>query len=437
MLESILDIVSSGFFDMIDELFDIDVKPELIGKHDLSQFNPTDGTIVYIDFIGSITGVAAISANSEMLAKCFEIESGLSESQFRFELEGPLKEIMNTVAGKSLRIMMESFSAVTMLTPKVIYGQVSYPKIPCYCRVYSTECGDVKFYFSVDYMKLDMARALEKLEATEHKTQEMMISLVDIRSELEHTQENLLTDVRVTMSKMSEIERLIGARSSYSDEQLDSALKAPIKILKHTKGIMTKRLSDTIHYLTVFKNMLMADMYITRVDECDEHVEVTLSGFVTEEADLSFMHEISEGKLIINTKNIMNHTNGGLQLWVNNLSRVSDNVEVSFCECSPEFLNMWLEDAGVVGQGIIKSIAAHFYCRGCESRDEVTFFMDYALDYWSLPSVHCSCSYEMDLWEGHNQQSVLDYLAAVSLENCTAHGSVMINKDGGQTGVYS
>ena len=407
VIEPVIELLSSFYFVLLDELFETALVPGESSEFTTPSFCPEGNTIAYIDFVGSITGVVAIAADSKVFAQCFDIPC---EGDIRNAIESPLKEVMNTVAGKCLSLMTKQYLAITMLTPRIISGSVSYPKIKCFCKTVATDYGDISFYYSVDTMKLEMVRALEKLEATESKTQEVLKTLGGLHTRLESAQQHIISEISDTMSKMTEIEKYFSVNDLDDSMPEEDRRRIPIAALVNTKDVMTARLGDTIHYLTIFKNMLMSDLQVRKITEGSRHLEVSLSGFVGDDADYRFMHEVSEGKLIISTKNIMNHTEGGVQVWINHISRIPTAVEISFIESSPEFLNMAIDHPNIVGHGSVVSISAHYHCKGCHSKDEVVFYLDNDFVDQVIPTVVCVCGQEMNLWDGCSQDSIAAYI---------------------------
>ncbi|PCJ16694.1 MAG: hypothetical protein COB04_10260 [Gammaproteobacteria bacterium] len=424
-ISRVLTTLSSVCFELVEDVFDVDVDINESNDYKAETFNPLGDTIAYIDFIGSVTGVVAVAADSDVFSALFDLELDSSKTSPINCVESPLKEVMNTVAGKCLGIMTEQYMAVTMLTPKVICGKVSYPIIDCFYKVVSTSVGDISFYYIIDKMKLDLVKALEKLEATEAKTREVLNSLGGLHLRLENAQDHIVSEISETMSKMHEIDEFFSSKDKSTLTVNADACEA----LANTKDIMTDRLSDTIHSLTVFKNMLMSDLHIRRISEASNHLEVSLSGFIGGDADLSFMHEIDQGRLIINTKNIMNHTNGGVKVWCNHLKRVTKAVDVSFVECSAEFIKMCLEDQSMIANAQIESISAHYQCQDCNYRDEITFSMDRNVLDLKLPEVICNCGQVMELWKGVSQDDIATYLT--KLHEMTV-GQSSQESDGGQ-----
>lgn len=413
--EEVIQSVSDGFFSMLTDVFEVDVEIEPEELKLIERFSPQGNTTVYIDYIGSVIGLVAMSASHDVFGACFEIPEiesfGMDEDLYINELSGPLKECMNTVAGKCLPILAGHISCVSMLAPKVLYGNVIYPKTPCLEKKIKTSLGDVYFYFLIDRMKLDTAKAIERLEYSERSTKNAVESMGVLYKGLESTQLQVLNEVGSTIEHIKNLKAVIEETEGGSvTDEASSALNS----LENTQDLMSKRISDIVHDLNMFKGMLLHELRVTKVTESDLLREVNLVGCLSERSNLDFFSDIRSGHLVVNVDNIYNHTTDGVNMWVREMARCDDTLKVEFVRCSSHFLKISQRFSGFLGRGNVRSLSAHYYCPSCEFKDQFEFHLEQLHRPLEVPVVECNCGCNMELWSGSDQTALVQFLNDLS-----------------------
>lgn len=434
--ESITATVCKSYLSLLMDLFEVEVEV-LEDKVEVKErFNPSGNSVVQIDYIGSIVGLVAISASDSVFGRCFDMPSPTEKPDmdildFHQELTGALKECMNTVAGKCLSLLAKKHSCITMLAPKVLFGNLSYPKTPCMERKLVTNIGEISFYFLVDNMKLETSKVIDKLETAEKSSKEVITSMSSLYEDMEAAQRQVLNDVGTSIKRIESLNEYI---ERACDDEMDGACElrdpdnrkitegkaevcAAVASLTHTQNLMGKRLADIVHDLNMYKGMLRHELRVTKVRESSHVREVSLSGFLTENANLAFFNDINSGQLVVNTKNFYNHTTEGLTLWLRIIGNCPDEVSITFVHCSEHFLSLSQQHSGFLGNGSIASVSAHYYCETCELKEEFELHLDHVEDDFGVPKVECSCSNEMVLWEGCDQSALLLFFGALCTFN--------------------
>lgn len=431
MSTAVTDAVVKIYLSLLEDMFEVELKVLDDEAEIKERFSPSGNSIVQIDYIGSIVGLVAISANDDVFGRCFDMpsreESGKDLVDYHQELTGALKECMNTVAGKCLPILAQQHSCITMLAPKVLFGNLSYPKTPCIERKLTTDIGDLYFYFLIDNMKLETTKVIDKLESSERSSKEVIESMSDLYKDMESAQRQVLNDVGMSISRIESLNSYI---EKSCDDDIGEACEyrvggerkvtegkaevcAAIASLTHTQNLMGKRLADIVHDLNMYKGMLRHELRVTKVSESSHVKEVSLSGFLTENANLTFFNDIDSGELVVNANSLYNHTKEGAELWVRAIANCPSELNITFVHCSDHFLSLSQDYPGFLGEGCIASVSAHYYCQSCELKEEFELHLDNIEDDFGVPKVECSCSSEMVLWQGCDQSSLLLFFGAL------------------------
>jgi len=174
---ALLDKLSTGCLQAINDMSGLSLAIERYSDYELEAFCCQMKMITILDFSGSIMGFCAVSFEEQMAANILGLGTLPSESErdeLRSEYGGFFKEILNSSSGDWFTLLQKDYPVLTILSPKIIYGTVVYPRTPCYIREVETEIGTFNFYFSIDMMKLDVNRLRERLLQSEIRLKEML-----------------------------------------------------------------------------------------------------------------------------------------------------------------------------------------------------------------------------------------------------------------------
>ncbi len=418
-LTEIAESLCADFFRSLDDLFEVELNHKTIECCTESTFLPRGNCIAEVGYIGSVAGFMSICADESVLSQCFgetgEIPTDEEEREnFRAQINGPLKEIINTCAGKCLKKLLAIYPVITMQTPKIIYGSVSFPKVMCVRHSVKCDAGNVHFYISMDAMRLDITRIVEELETSEKKNQQVIKSLGILYANLEQTQSGLLSEVGATIGKIEALQTLVASNDNDQGEKFKLDIQSVATALSSTREHMNRHLGNTIHDLRIFKNRLLDQLLVTKIWKDADHLEVSLAGYLNENANLSFFLEKKSGLLTVNTKNLFNFNASGAQIWISFLGRIPQAVDISYQECSAEFLEFFQTNERFMNRFHIDSIASYYTCRQCRYTDEVIIHTDFDdMQNAHLPKVLCSCGQTMEL--GENAEIIADFISKLAL----------------------
>ena len=174
---ALLDKLSTGCLQAINDMSGLSLAIKRYSDYQLEAFCCQMKMITILDFSGSIMGFCAVSFEEQMAANILGLGTLPSESErneLRLEYGGFFKEILNSSSGDWLTLLQKDYPVLTILSPKIIYGSVVYPRTTCYIREVETEIGTFNFYFSVDMMKLDVNRLRERLTQSEIRLKRML-----------------------------------------------------------------------------------------------------------------------------------------------------------------------------------------------------------------------------------------------------------------------
>ena len=183
LLPIILGRLASGYFDAIAGMTGVAATPEESEEYQQTTFSAPGRMIGMLDFTGSVVGFLAISVEEQTIANALDMGELPPEDErdaLRTEYEGFLLEVLNSVSGDCLTILSDQDHSITILTPKLIYGVVSYPKVASLTRRIATSIGTFYFTVSIDTMQLEVNRTTRRLKASEEE-------LINSKLELERT----------------------------------------------------------------------------------------------------------------------------------------------------------------------------------------------------------------------------------------------------------
>ena len=126
------------------------------------EFAPPFSCIAQLDYTGSSVGFLALSGEYKTLETMFGMPAWSPIGR------GILKELLNTASGHLLELLRAVCPVITLLSPKIIEGQVDYPKVSCLSRMIKTSYGDLYFAVVIDLRALEIDTVLkEALETKE------------------------------------------------------------------------------------------------------------------------------------------------------------------------------------------------------------------------------------------------------------------------------
>ena len=182
-LPTILDRLAHGYLDAINGMTGLALEVEESDEFEQTTFSAPDRMIGMLDFTGSVVGFLAVSVDEQTVANTLsmgELPPVEKRDELRTEYEGFLAEVLNSVSGDCLAMLADDEHSITILTPKIIYGVVKYPRVANLTRRVSTSAGTFHFSVSIDTMQLEVNRMTRRLKTSEEE-------LINSKLELERT----------------------------------------------------------------------------------------------------------------------------------------------------------------------------------------------------------------------------------------------------------
>ncbi|MCH7490190.1 MAG: PAS domain S-box protein [Gemmatimonadetes bacterium] len=183
LLPIILGRLATDYLDAIAGMTGVTAEPEESEEYRQTTFSSPGHMIAMLDFTGSVVGFLAVSVEEQTIANALgmgELPPEDERDALRTEYEGFLLEVLNSVSGDCLTVLRDEDHSITILTPKLIYGVVSYPKVASLTRRIATSIGTFYFTVTIDTMQLEVNRMTRRLKASEEE-------LINSKLELERT----------------------------------------------------------------------------------------------------------------------------------------------------------------------------------------------------------------------------------------------------------
>jgi hypothetical protein len=126
--------------------------------------------------------------------------------------------------------------------------------------------------------------------------------------------------------------------------------------------------------------------------------EVTLTGVIDENADLSFLERLPAGKVTVNLRGVRRINSYGVRIWLENIRRVPEAVQLQFVELPPPIVDQANMLHGFLGRGRVMSFLVPYVCERCRQYREELLTSEECRGRSSLPVVACpSCSGAMEV----------------------------------------
>lgn len=246
MIYRILNQVSTDFFESLEGSAGEHL--EFLSSEDfnLNQFVPSGDIVSVIDFAGLITGFVAITMSKETLNNIVSPLFPHKDSE-SLRLQGEfLKEITNGITGTTIEILRESHPLVTGLKPKLLKGELSFPKTPCYNKLIKTSQGDVCFSVAVDYMTMDISHFVDKIKGLEVQLRESISQMEFKRDESEaHFRSKNEYLVAHSIQTNQNVEDLQGYSDMILDKRINEDQRESLDALKNVSEGLLSLIYDT------------------------------------------------------------------------------------------------------------------------------------------------------------------------------------------------
>jgi CheY-specific phosphatase CheX len=149
--------------DMVDKTFEVREKTIKI-----RQFATELKTIVYISFVGKITGHYIIALDQITALRLVDLYtpeiSPEAYNEHRHVAGGALKEILNVAVGHAIVELEKMFGTLVYFPPTVVYGEVEFPAIVSADLDISGDSGSIQCACCLNLSNIKIGRKLEEAQ---------------------------------------------------------------------------------------------------------------------------------------------------------------------------------------------------------------------------------------------------------------------------------
>jgi len=122
--------------------------------------------VAYIHFAGVIEGCYLLSLDEVLAAKLIDAyEYGMSDDdirEIREDYSDFIKELLNTIVGKSIVELEPTFGHLTYTSCILVHGEIEFPNVSTASLKIEGEAGEILCGLSLNLVKLKIAREFEK-----------------------------------------------------------------------------------------------------------------------------------------------------------------------------------------------------------------------------------------------------------------------------------
>jgi len=171
--DEILKTLVREFSRCLGDLFELEFEMTEGAFTETDSYTQLGDVVVTIDFIGNATGLISISGSQASFLNIIEESNDIETHKVMGIIESPFKELLNTMSGKCLRLMREIDPTMTMSAPRLMIGQISYPKIACSSVDLKTDYGEFRLTYFVNKLRIEVAELIHNFKLEDEKNEEM------------------------------------------------------------------------------------------------------------------------------------------------------------------------------------------------------------------------------------------------------------------------
>jgi signal transduction histidine kinase len=132
---------------------------------------------ISIYYTGTVYGEYLLAIDEVTAAKIIGYdltESSIDRTKIREEICDTFTEMLNMIVGECLVHLQKNYAKLTLTPPRVMFGELRYPKFKTARSTLRSKAGDIECHFCLDLMRLDLATSY----------QEALTSLLDVNQKL-------------------------------------------------------------------------------------------------------------------------------------------------------------------------------------------------------------------------------------------------------------
>ena len=297
------------------------------------------------------------------------------------------------MGAKALNLLKEKYSMLSLLSPLVIYGQVSSPQVKQMSSEVETDFGPMSFHVIIDEMSVDINRFLDQYQDAKERNQKIMELASHMFTDIEGAHHYMLDHMQGAIDQIN----LLMTNYKQDSQNVDvfSEFERSIAKLTLTRNSIHQKYSKTISKIGELKTSLIDHLIICTEELNNESTKITLSGILGPNANLDFLKEVDSPSLILNMSRLTDIHPEGILLWNQSIKAVPKETKIYYDYVSKEVLNIISENPSFHLHGYFRSISAPFQCSSCGISNTMNFSAK-ALAGDVIPHPIC-CDQEMEL----------------------------------------
>ena len=296
--EPILQKMSGAFIQTIQEMLGVTLVVVEEGSVTRSKFEPHFSMIAMVEFTGPVIGYMAISLSEEMASTLINTDVSLPLAEERMAMREEsgdvFKEIINVIGGQCTSLLSQNFPAMTMLSPKIIYGVVMFPNTPCAQKILKTDLGTIEMFFSVDLMTQELYRLASSLQKANVDLQKEIQERKKIENELRESEDGIRQSnqqLQIAFKKVSDSELM----SKKAAEMAERANEAKNEFLAN----VSHEIRTPMNGILGFTNLLLGTALNSEQIQFLEYIRMSAESLLLLINDLLDSSKIEAGKLNI------------------------------------------------------------------------------------------------------------------------------------------
>lgn len=280
---------------------------------------------VSIMFTGMVYGeyILALDINlaAKMIGKSFDNLTPEQSQDLKSEIGEYFREILNVTVGESILGLTQVYQKLTMTAPRVLFGEVKYPKLKTGKSAVVNKYGEVECFLYVDQMKLDIADS--------YKT--ALLSVVNANKDLRSALEQL----KQHQEKLVETEKLaaLGTMAAGVAHEINT----PLSVISLNESIMKEMVAENKIERDQFSKMLSKiEETVTKISKITQALRayaVDTSGNADPEFSKASVNSIIDSALLFCESHLQQQ---GIQITP---FRLPETVQI---ECRPQQLSQAL-----------------------------------------------------------------------------------------------
>lgn len=125
--------------------------------------------IVSLYYTGTVYGEYLLAMDEEVAARMIGYDEPIADDDrdvVRHAISDALSETLNVIVGEAIVELQDSYSKLTITSPRVYFGEIRYPQFRTGKSVLQTSHGEIECFFCLDRMRLSLAASYDEALAS-------------------------------------------------------------------------------------------------------------------------------------------------------------------------------------------------------------------------------------------------------------------------------